>query len=180
MKKMLLLISLLQGTILTAHAQSQPVRIEVTKNTSKDMKTTGRSEYYTKKQGTENVLYTIVVVNQSSGVLSNVVVQWAILLRPVFRSTYIHNTSSDSSLRAVSGTRNINLGLGQHEKFDTEPIDLTVTKYNTGYGYHSRDGDQIEGYVIKVMQDGKVLAVECQPKDAMERLDNIKSNPGKR
>ena len=175
MKKMTLLVTLFLGTLLAAQAQS--VKIDVQKSTKKDMKVTSHGGYYssyTEKQGTEGIAYTITIANHSTGTLSNLTVTWAVLVRSGFHSTYSHDMSKDPALRAATGTRNLNLGMGQHETFDTDPVRLNVTKYDDGYGYHSRSGDQIDGYVVKVMLGEKVLAVDCQPQDAMERLDNIK------
>ena len=181
MKKMTLLITLFLGTLLAVQVQAQSVKIDVQKSTKKDMKVTSHGSYYTEKQGTEGIVYTVTITNHSSGTLSNVTVRWAVLVRSAYYSTSSsRDLSTDPSLRAVTGTRNLNLGMGQHETFDTDPVKLNVTKFNDGYSYHSRTGDQIDGYVVKVMLGEKVLAVEAKPQDAIERLDNIKPTHNKR
>ena len=145
MKNISLLVTLLLGALLAVPTHAQTVKIEVQKSTAKNLKVTARSGgSYTKKQGTEGISYTITISNHSSGSLSNAIVKWYILVSST--STY-----AGQSMRVVNGTQNINLGRGQDVTFDTDPVNLNVTKYNTSYGYNSRYGDQVDGYVVKVI-----------------------------
>ena len=145
MKNISLLVTLLLGTFLAVPTHAQTIQIEVQKSTTKNLKAT-HGGYYTKKQGTEGVSYTITISNHSSGSLSNAIVKWYIL---VSSARYVNNVNQ--SMRVVNGTQNINLGRGQDVTFDTDPVNLNVTKYNTSYGYNSRYGDQVDGYVVKVI-----------------------------
>jgi hypothetical protein len=103
-----------------------------------------------------------------------------VLTRPGHTSTYSRSKGSDSSARIFEGERTAKLGVGQRLTFDTDPIVLQVSKYESGYGYSSRSGDQLDGYVVEVRQGAKVLAVDAQPQDTKRRLDAIKAQRDKK
>ncbi|MEI8314098.1 MAG: hypothetical protein WCG79_01480 [Verrucomicrobiota bacterium] len=177
MQKATIIIALCVWALMPTQAEpSSGINITISKNSSKSMKVTSRSSYgYTEKSGTEKVYYTITISNRSTAILEDVIVKWKIQKKN--GNTY--STSSHSS-NITAGDKKIRLNSGQSTTFDTEAIDLSVSKSDTSWGYHSRYGDQIDGCLVKVVQGDKVRAVACEPQEVMDHFASEKSETSKR
>ena len=161
-----MLISLLgMGLASAAIAQNQSVRINVSKTQKKNLQTTSSSGYSRTQSGTETVMYSIEVINRSAGALDNLKVKWAVLVR-----TY-------GTDRLVEGERGTDLAFGQKLAFETDPIDMSVTKHEYSDGYRSRYGAEVIGYLVQVFAGGKLIGQEGLPNDAIQRIEGLRAKP---
>jgi len=170
MKIIIFLIALCLCPLLTLQAETPTgIKITISKNSSKDMKVVYRSSYgSTRKSGTEAIFYTVTISNHSTAPLDEMVVKWKIKARKDSLSG--NSNSSSGTDHIVTGEKKARLTFGQSISFDTESIDLFASKYNSAFGYNSKHGDQIDGCLVQVVCGGKVLAVACEPQNAIDRF----------
>jgi hypothetical protein len=162
----------------------QNVRLKVEKSTARDLDTTSSSRYHRTKEGTESVVYNIEVMNMSPGPLSDLKVKWAVLIKSGYHTsgTFAPSTSQRPS-RVVEGERSINLGLGQRFMIDTGPIQMSVSQYDSTYGYREKSGEELYGYCVQVFAGPKMIAQEVLPQDTKQKIDGLRPQdnpaPGK-
>jgi len=170
MKTTIFLIALGLCPLMTLQAEpSSGIGITISKNSSKDLQVVYRSSRgSTRKSGTDSTYFTINISNHSISPLKELVVEWKIKAH-TYKPTGISNSSSGSD-RIVAGEKKVQLNVGESITFDTEPIDLYFSNHHYATGFSTKLGDQIDGCLVKVVQGGKVLAVACDPQEAIDHF----------
>ena len=149
-----------------ADAQIGPVRLKVTRvNKEARVLASRTADGAREEQLVDRVYYKGELTNTSSAPVRNVVVKWAILVRP-------HSTTN---LSVVEGEYTCSLALGERSGFDTDIIELTGTRTrSTETGSRSDTKSRIVGYAVEVYVGDRRMAWEADPQDTMRRIEDMK------
>ena len=174
-------LALVMAMGVAAHAQLNPVRLNVSKVEKKDRQTTYRSAdgRYRHEQVNSTTSYTVQLVNVSAGSLSNVRIKWAILVDSSHAEARAAGgiSTTKGKLSVVEGERNCSLDLGQRYSFDTDVIELSAAVAGTDYsGSRWNYGGKVLGYAIEVFVDGKPVTADIQPGDTKKRIEQVRAD----
>ena len=143
---------------------AEVVRLTVTKQQKKNYRTTSTSAYGSRQQsGTETYTYTIEVANRSAAALNSLRIKWAVVVRQY------------SQEQLVAGERTGSVALGQKLTLETDPIELSVSRYDSAYGYSSRTGAEVVGYSVRVYDGEKLIAEENVPGGLGVKVDQLRA-----
>lgn len=177
--RLLVLVPLLLAMLPSdARAQVSPLRLTVNKTQKDKRETTYQSTNgrHRTQEVNSTVFYTVEVANIAPATLSNLKINWAILIDPSHGEHLGGGVGwNEAHLKVATGERACNIGLGLKYKFDTDPVDLSAVVVDNNGQHHTRGGS-VRGYMVEVYQGGHLIASDYSPSDIKNQIDHVREN----
>jgi hypothetical protein len=160
------IVGLLLAGAADGFAQAGQILLKVTKKEDTDYNYRYSSPGYRSTVGADKVHYRIEVVNGSPADVSNVVIRWAVLIKPGY----------GTQPRVIEGSRKTDLKRGQRYEFDTDIFQLGSVYRSNISGTSRFNRAEILGYAVEVIVDAKTVSSDIRPADTKMKIDALKSS----
>ncbi len=149
-------------------AQTLPITLMVTKKEDRQYDYEYSSRRYRYRSGQDVMCYTVDVLYNGVEPLKNVEVKWYIVVRPPAQSKL--------APQVVEGSKTTDLQRGRKFSFDTDVLELGSIWKSSYSGTQTGSKAEVEGYMVEVLVDGKVVRTESNPVGLGARIRQLKSN----